>query len=246
MPYKIVETSNKIISEINNNILDTRIPIDEDNKERKKKLKKLIEALEILLQREPDNPYFVNLIPKIENLLEFLRSLLRIYNNYKREAPKLSGMDKDLFLTINKGLLTIVVRIKEYLKHITPKIEEVKEGNRHLRDLKLHPYKTRFYVKIKELNPDYTLSVVHPTNEKQAEIQRNRTTEELLRLDIKDPITGAREFRRGDNLKYAGSSVIATNGHHRLYELYRRFLQGRINGNNLVEFMIDTKFIEKR
>lgn len=246
MPYQIVETRNEAISKIENNILDPGIPVEEDNKERKNKLKKLEEVLRFILEQEIDNPCFSSIIPKIRNLLDLIIKLRRIYSNFRRESAKLIGTDRTVFLTINKELIIIVKTIEDWLELIKPKIEEVRKGNHHLRDLKLHPYKTRFYVKVKELNPNYTMLMIHPINEKQAAIQRNRTTEELLLLDRKDPVTGARGFRSGDNPAYPGSQVIVTNGHHRLYELYRRYLQGRVNGNTLVEFMIDEKFIKKR
>lgn len=246
MPYQIVETRNEAISKIKDNLLDSNMPIEEDNKERKNKLKKIEEVLNFILEQEIDNPYFSDIMPRIRNLLDLTIKLKRIYSNFRRESAKLAGTDKDIFLTINKELITITKRIEYWLETIKPKIEEIRKGNRHLRNLKLHPYKTRFYVKVKELNPDHTMLMIHPINEKQAAIQRNRTTEKLLLSDRKDPVTGARGFRSGDDPAYPGSQVIVTNGHHRLYELYKRYLQGRVSGDTLVEFMIDEKFIRKR
>ena len=65
---------------------------------------------------------------------------------------------------------------------IKPRIEEVSKGNKHLEDLRIHPLKTRFYVKVKELNPEYTLVMKHPVNEKQSAIQSKKNNRRIIKI----------------------------------------------------------------
>ncbi len=246
MPYGIEETYENFQQEIYKNLLDPAVPIVINDKKRKKNLRVLINSLEILNQESSDNPLFSNIISKIDKLLNLLKNLLTIYENYKSRSRELGSIDQGVIKDINKELTLIIETIVRWLENVRRKSEEVAVGNKHLKDIKLHPINTRFYTKIKEFNPDYTEEMVHPINKQQKQIQRKRTTEELLKLDKKDPITGARNYRIGDDYSFPGSKLIVSQGHHRLYELYMRYLQGMVDGNMLVEFIIDEKCLKKR
>ncbi len=119
------------------------------------------------------------------------------------------------------------------------KTNELGEGNEHLEDLPIHKDENKFYAKVKEFNAEKTLVMKHPLSEIQMKIQRKRTTKELINPDLKDPISGHRQFRTKDDSRFPASKIIVTNGHHRLYELYRRYLQDKINGDLLVTFIIE-------
>lgn len=245
MPYEIVETNNKIISEIESNMLDIAVRVDENNKTRRKNLEKLTEILELLIEREIDNPFFQDIIEKIKNLLNNIKTLSQAYYNYKNSVGILSKLDQNIIKIMNKDLLEIKIRVEKWVESVKIK-STLPKGNSHLINLKIHTIKTRFYVKVIELNPDLTLVLKHPINESQAALQRVRSTRDLFKLDQKDLIKGDRENRKGDDYNYPGSLVIVTQGHHRLYEIYRRYLQSRIDGETLIEFIVDEKFITTR
>jgi len=246
MPYEIERVYQDVLKNLNDGLLDPAVPLNVNDRKRRANLRILITTLEFLRKEESDNPLFSDAMHGISDLADLLKNLLRIYDNYKNEGLRLRDFDQKILKEINSKIVLIIRLIFAWLENIRQKSEEVAAGNSHLKDLKLHPKNTRFYTKVKEFNPDYTEEMVHPINEHQKAIQRKRTTEELVRLDVKDPITGARNYRKGDDYSYPGSKLIVSQGHHRLYELYRRFLQERLNGNTLVEFIIDEKYLKKR
>ncbi len=241
MPYGIEEINSRIISNIAKNLLDTNTSVKINDNTRRKNLRMIIDSLELLKIREWDNPFFSETNKRIGKTIQLLKDLLNMYQNYKKFLAKLTDINDNILNTINQELMLIIKKIEKWLDYIKPKLEEVAEGNVHLKDLKLHPLKTRFYAKIKEFNPDYTMIMKHPINERQAELQAKRSTEDLLKIDRKDPVAGGRKFRKEDDTAYPGSILVVTNGHHRLYELYKRYLQGKISGDTLVEFIIDEK-----
>jgi hypothetical protein len=80
----------------------------------------------------------------------------------------------------------------------------------------------------------------HPIFEAQAAAQKLRSTEELLRYDPTDPIRGE-PFRTGKPDEGDGSwqGVKIMGGHHRLNELYQRYLQGELDGNTVVKVLYE-------
>jgi hypothetical protein len=84
-----------------------------------------------------------------------------------------------------------------------------------------------FYCLVREFHPS-RLVVKHPWNAVQAKIQRNRSIEKLLSYDESDPLRAER-FMLGGNLY--GIKIL--DGHHRVYEIYRRFVNGLLNDVNL-------------
>jgi len=114
------------------------------------------------------------------------------------------------------------------------KISPFIEGNQYLTKLPSHPNPDRFYIYVKELNP-INLALKHPLDELQARDQARRSVKELLAFDENDPIIARRSFDSSDRLNAPGSRIFIAAGHHRIYELYRRYLMGRIKGNLLLE-----------
>lgn len=97
-----------------------------------------------------------------------------------------------------------------------------------------------FYCLVREFHPS-KLVVKHPWNVVQAKIQRNRSVEKLLSYDEADPLRAER-FMLGGSLY--GIKIL--DGHHRIYEIYRRFIngllddvviEGRSGGDILVRFI---------
>jgi len=88
------------------------------------------------------------------------------------------------------------------------------------------PVEHKFQVMVKELHPR-KLRILHPWGVEQLHAQRTRDTEGLLRFDEQDPIAGHRFFLPGDSAPGTGIKIEA--GHHRLYELYKRYINGLLD-----------------
>jgi len=84
-----------------------------------------------------------------------------------------------------------------------------------------------FYCLAREFHPS-RLVVKHPWNVVQARIQRNRSVEKLLSFDESDPLRAER-FILGGGLY--GIKIL--DGHHRIYEIYRRFVNGLLEDVNI-------------
>ncbi len=122
-----------------------------------------------------------------------------------------------------------------YNMKIKAEVVEFRTGNKHLREIPLHPDPDKFYVMVKELNHYLGLKQKHPVNLDQKRFLEQLTSSELLQLARKG-IKGSRFFGRHDMLFYPGSNIKLEAGHHRLYEIYQRYLKGEIKGNTLIEF----------
>ena len=114
---------------------------------------------------------------------------------------------------------------------------DIIRGNLHLKDILQHPDINKFYVKAIELNPTKTLFMKHVINDLQVTYQRKRTNKDLISFDESDPIIGYRRFGKDDKHLYPGSEIIVKTGHHRLNEIYRRYLEGKIDGETLIIFV---------
>ena len=103
----------------------------------------------------------------------------------------------------------------------------------------------KFYCMIREFHPRKIYSK-HVWNEIQAGPQRDRPTKDLVSYSELDPIAGHRFFTTDPIEKHGPAVGIAIfAGHHRIYELYRRYLndklknfkfEGEKNGNVKVIF----------
>ncbi|MDO8661125.1 MAG: hypothetical protein Q7K43_04500, partial [Candidatus Woesearchaeota archaeon] len=111
-------------------------------------------------------------------------------------------------------------------------------GNIHLQELDNHPQFSheKFFVFVKELAPS-NLKVLHPYHPDQARSQAKRETKNLLAYDEKDPISEYRLYWNSQEKHASGPRIAVKNGHHRLFEIYRRYLAGTIDGNEQVEFL---------
>ncbi len=114
------------------------------------------------------------------------------------------------------------------------KIEPFIDGNQYLKELPMHQNPDMFYIMVKELNPLH-LILKHPYTEIQAQAQALRSTGELIAFDEGDPITARRMLDAKDRLNAPGSTLFILSGHHRLYEIYKRYLKGKIEGDTLIE-----------
>ncbi len=83
-----------------------------------------------------------------------------------------------------------------------------------------------FYIKVKNLGARIPK---HDTYPDQAASQAGRTTEDLLRFDPDDPISG-QPYQVGNEDGGPWQGLVVQGGNHRLNELYQRFLRGEISG----------------
>ncbi len=106
-------------------------------------------------------------------------------------------------------------------------------SNGTLKDLPQSKNPQFFLAFIKELSP-ITIQVKHQINELQWKDAHERATTELMKYDPTDSIAGYRQFGENDNPAFPGSRIVLTAGHHRVFELYRRFLNKEIDGNRVI------------
>ncbi len=217
----IIEDKLEVINTLKESLLDENF---ERPKENKSRIKNLILGLSKLLFLEEGNPKLKSLLNESSRIIELLNSI-----KGKELSPELKKL-------INKRIKQIIETTIQWLRITKTKIEEIKPGNEHLKDLPSNKDPKRFYVMVKELNLQRHI-LKHPINEIQLKSQMSRNNERLIEY-TKDPIEGYRQFSKSDSTKYPGSTIVIKNGHHRCFEIYRRYLQGRIEGNKLIEFRI--------
>lgn len=238
MESTILNNLTEKIIKLDSNRIDPRINIKSKSKEGATKIFILIQTLNDIIKEEENNPKLGDSIKMAEELIGMLIRIQNAYQGSQRAISWLASQDQFTIITeINKTLEYIIQKLEMWYKEVEKKVNEIK-NNKHIKNLPQHQNPNMFYVKVKELNTDRTIGL-HPLTEQQAAIQARRTNEQLLQYDKKDQISGYRQFSKYDNKKYPGSITVITGGHHRLSELYKRYLQGRIDGNQLVEFVID-------
>lgn len=84
----------------------------------------------------------------------------------------------------------------------------------------------QFYCLIREFHPR-RLYIKHSWNITQLESLKSVSTEFLVNYNADDPIRGHRFFIGSEDAPALGIAIIA--GHHRIYELYRRFIRGELS-----------------
>jgi len=117
------------------------------------------------------------------------------------------------------------------------------EGNQYLKNIPVHKNPDRFYVMVKELNP-VKIIVKNPLKDIQANVQAGFSNQKLQAFNEDDPISGTRVWAAGDRDNAPGSNLRIYSGHHRIYELYKRYIAGKIDGDALIEFVKVEKSIK--
>ncbi len=223
------------------NKLDLRLDIHEKSKDRIKKLLATIDVLSDVINEEQDNPNLARVIETCENLKNDMIRLHNAYQGIKRAIEWLNGQSHiELVTKINSRQELIIKALRGWYNIVKKRIGSVGESNNHLRDIPQHKNNNFFYAKVIEFDPERTVGL-HPFTPQQIAGQRSRTNKELTSFDKQDPISGYRTFSKKDDIKYPSSIIHIVNGHHRLNELFKRYLQGRIDGNELVEINIKYK-----
>jgi hypothetical protein len=173
-------------------------------------IEELLDLLESLTKGEPD-PRVLRLVTEIKNLRKLLSNII-IPDEQERIAR-------------------ICIDIQDWERMLQDILTN--PTNAALKDLPSSKNPQFFLAYVKELSP-VTVRVKHQINEMQLKDAQQRKTEELMRYDPTDPIAGYRQFGENDNPAYPGSMIILTAGHHRVFELYKRFMKKEIDGNRLI------------
>jgi len=234
---EIINTLRELEEDLDMNKLDSSTGIAWAGKG-KTKVRQLLKDLYILFKLEGDNPKIIRLIKRTKGLIEFLQKVKGAYEGdpvLKKWLMKLPPHQS--VEDVNNVIDEIVKGLKRWERIVRERVEIVKEGNEHLEDIPTHPNSDIFYVKAMELNPYSTMETKHSLRADQAERQAKRSTEDLIKFDPDDPIRGRRFWRPKDTGKAPASGLIISDGHHRLNEIYRRYLLGEISGNTLIEIV---------
>ncbi len=178
---------------------------------------------------------------RISAQLRYDSRLIKLFYEYKNLPLFFENLLENLIEPLKSAFIKtkkdIISFLYEWENIMENKVEIVsRTSNEHLHDLPFPSEEGFFPVKVLELNASNTLKVIHPVNKYQANVQKTRSNEQLILYDSKDPITGFRVRRSQDKNKWAASEIYLKSGHHRVHEIYPRYLQGLIDGNMLMQF----------
>lgn len=200
------------------------------------KIYRLIANLDILLSAKDRDPRLLKLVVEVEGLRNFLNNLMIALKEPAYFTMFVRKKGAGTLMKINQALERIMRGMDEWVMVAEEKMrahQKTTITNEYLRELPKPVSSDYFYIMVKELNPVQT-RYLHPFDSHQLERQQARSTEDILKFDAEDPITGMRQYAAGDNATFPGSSLRILAGHHRTFELYRRFLQGKISGDLLL------------
>lgn len=190
-----------------------------------------------------------------KELVEFLSciDLLLRDDFYEPRITRLMVVKKDIDKVLDEALLQVQSFNPKIAKVVSEKVPVISsllaawhndiflvkilpflEGNQHLKNIPMHKHPDKFYVLVKELNP-LKIVLKHPLTVIQARSQSGRPNSSLLAFDESDPISARRMWDHGDRGNAPGSSLKVESGHHRIYEIYKRYLAGKIDGDALIE-----------
>ncbi|MEM2915936.1 MAG: hypothetical protein QXT19_01060 [Candidatus Woesearchaeota archaeon] len=239
--FYLLEETIELIRRIERNLelhkLDPRKVLDFGDVNTRKQVTELIKNLDVLLSAKERDPRLLRLVVQVKGLRDFLEILRKALEG----SPEYSAwLRKQKFVKtkreINKAIDRIVAGLEDWARIAEEKVHAHRKGvakNEYLENLPSPASPDYFYVMVKELNPLQT-KYLHPFDPRQLEAQKKRSTNELLNPDPTDPISGYRVFEPGDKTVYPGSGIRIVGGHHRTFELYRRYLKGELSGDTLI------------
>ena len=215
-----------------------RINLDDNEfwtKLNRKKIEDLLVKFKLLIQENSDNPRVIKLIRKVKGLKVFLENL-RVA--YEKDPSRAESQLQPIVVVnkINSEIDEIQAFIKSWKKTIKEKVSFVEKNNKHLENLPIHLNPEMFYVMVKELNP-VNLVTKHGLHPDQAKNVKLLSDSQLMNYNNGDPIAGSRVWKKTDSFSFPGSVIVVKQGHHRIYEVYRRYLLGTIYGDKLIEFL---------
>ncbi len=221
---RIIDTVKKLEKSLDLNKLDPDVSLQWWDYKRIEQLTNLINALTVLEKKQYDNPKTALLFKEVPSLLEFLKKLKKDYSEDSLKGSKVYKLAT--VQLINSNIVSIIKHLEEWEALLEKKSPLERKGNLHLADIGSHQDNKKFWVKPEELNPAL-ITAKHPYNHAQAERVGQMSNEELVSFNRNDPITGTRFITEHDFGTAPGSKLRVTEGHHRLFEIFRRYLFGK-------------------
>lgn len=195
------------------------------------KLREFLSSLETIFTSVDPKVYYD---PRITHLILREPEIMRILAEVEVQVY---SFDEEEAKIISRRLKAIRYFFKKWYDDIfKPKIAPFLEGNQYLVNLPMHKDPDRFYIFVKELNPLNLISK-HSLNVIQADTVFEKSRAELFKFEPEHPVIARRVCDPDDRGNAPSSRISIVHGHHRLYEIYRRYLVGEIEGDALVEVL---------
>lgn len=234
----------------------------------------LIKLLTLLTEQPRVDPLSARIILNCEELLPVLAQILGYANNKTKLGKWLSeNRSLRSQESITKKLAVIIDSLESWRGLMLSKMI-IPSGNIHVRDTyhpqfpltygylpKAVPadYHSNYFfeVHIKELNFVTTaIQLIHPFSDRQMQSQKPRLMEELVNsvvnfefadLEQHEAIDNMRAIRMHgpqDNKDYPGSYIVVRGGVHRMREIYLRYLEGKVSGDEkiLIQLVTESDF----
>ena len=255
LPEFIIEAAKELELDLLINKLKEDLSPIFDSGELKIRITNLVNLLNILVQECKSEPLTGKILIEVPKVLELLNSLKNCTET-KECNPLISG--KATNKEVNNRIKAIIEHLEEWRKILREKIH-LPPGNKHTRDT-YHPefpetYKFKpstlpedyrsnwfFEAHIKEFCSYTTLIPFHPYSDVQASEQEARDINKLLKTDLEVELRDSMAIEKIDNIRafrihgpkedknYPGSYLIIRGGHHRLRELFKRYLKRELSG----------------
>lgn len=208
------------------------------SREERRVVRDLIVFLHDLQEVEYLNSFLQSALDTARDLEAFLEKIELGFQGKHKWRLWLSRLPDDTSSAVNSHLDFILHALVQWQDLVAEKNAELPRDNSHLANLAQHEDPSRFYLMVGELAPD-RVDFRHPLTLAQRKAVARLSTEKLLSFFAADPIAAHRIHRPEDSSRYPGSFIVVRQGHHRLHELYRRYIMGIVDGNTLVEVVID-------
>lgn len=241
--------------------LHKNIRLLSENKTRKIIFHNLINILYLTAQKFSYDPLGGRLVYEAKHLLPVIQRLKQELGNEDCRTELLQAHHADIIAFDRQ--LDIIIKFLEMWKQMYKDKIHIPLGNSHTAKL-YHPefqttykykpntipddYRSNFFfeVMVKELCSNLTLIPLHPFSDMQtthpSTIPFNKVAEVNMNVELRDDdsvertdnIRGLRLFGRHDNKNYPGSFILLLGGHHRTREMYKRYLEGKVDGTQKI------------
>ncbi len=202
-----------------------------DNKEKREIISIWIKSLFFLLKKEPlkkgqrEPLLFVLadkiILPRASFLILFLKELKEKQDHPLLKDWKYSNKAKE---EEKRYMLEMIIPVLIDWEKLSQ--EYFEEAKRNINPALLRNDQNSFYFMVREFHPR-KIDAKHPWNAVQLASLRELSTQEMFMNLSEDPFFGSRFLIPSDN-KDCPTGVRIFTGHHRVYELYRRFINGEL------------------
>ena len=216
--------------------LNPKIAFDLEDPKTRNNIRDLLTNLDILLGTDTKDPRLLRLITKVQGLRSFVQILEEALKGSAGYKKWLERQDRKTIEKLNGQIDRIVAGLDDWTQLAEKKVHAHLRNaarNQYLKNLPHPKDQDYFYIMVKELGP-HQVKYKHQFNMRQFKEQQDRSSEDLMKFDPDDPITGKRSIAHGDIAAYPASDLHILEGHHRTFEIYRRFLKGEIDGDAVI------------